>query len=204
MTVLMPLTRGLSTLIDETDLPFFEAFRWQVTGTLTRPYASRYIYTEENGKKIKRVRTLHRDLMGLDSGYKIVVDHINRNTLDNRRCNLRVCSQSQNNVNRGRFSARSTSAYRGVFWRKDCSKWGASVKFQGVAYFAGVFESEEAAARAYDELALAKHGEFAVLNFPRSTSHQCSLHLHHSSADRQKSMGVFADVQNVFADRANA
>ena len=90
-----------------------------------------------------------------------VVDHINHNALDNRKCNLRVCTYSQNAANNYKCRGRGSSKYIGVTQNKKNGKW----KAQCVGVSAGSFVSEIAAALARDRLAKELQGEFAMLNF---------------------------------------
>src|SRR5436853_1717981 len=59
---------------------------------------------------------LHRLIMGVNNP-KILIDHIDRNTLDNRKSNLRIATTSQNAANSK--SRKGSSIFKGVFWRKD-------------------------------------------------------------------------------------
>lgn len=115
------------------------------------------------GGKNRHAR-LHRLIVSV-SGDR-AVDHINGNTLDNRRCNLRIAEHWQNRVNSDR---RSVSGFRGVSQLSD-GRWRAVAKRDGRAYYGGRYEAPEDAARAYDELARKLHGEFACLNFPLEAS----------------------------------
>ncbi len=126
-------------------------------GKGNRFYAARDQW--KNGRKTRLY--LHRVIMSPRPGS--VVDHISGDGLDNRRRNLRVCSQAQNSANR-RAAIYGTSAYRGVFWREDAGKWAASISVAGRSYHLGFFETEEEAARAWDIEALKHRGEYAVLN----------------------------------------
>lgn len=108
---------------------------------------------------------LHRFLMGCHSGDGILIDHINGNTLDNRRSNLRRATRGQNNSNS--IKCRGTSRFKGVYWYKRHAKWHAQIKCDSRRFHLGYFSIEEDAARAYDETARRLYGEFACLNYPR-------------------------------------
>lgn len=92
--------------------------------------------------------------------YKIV-DHINRNTLDNRRENLRICTYSENNINR---KTKSSSGYRGVYQEGLHNKWRVQIHFRGNSMRIGGFKTKERAAVAYNNIASRMYGKFAVLN----------------------------------------
>lgn len=106
---------------------------------------------------------LARLLMGCPDG--MVVDHINGDKFDNRRANLRICTQAENCRNKA--SHRGTaSLFKGVYWISRERVWGASIRAAGQRHFLGNHATDEAAARAYDAKARELHGEFARLNFP--------------------------------------
>ncbi len=91
-----------------------------------------------------------------------VVDHINRNKLDNRRANLRICTQSQNLMNRGKTKA-NTSGYKGV--TRYRGKWLAQIGFKDGAkrryIHIAKFDNAIEAAQAYYAVALQIAGEYA-------------------------------------------
>jgi len=89
------------------------------------------------------------------------VDHINHNPLDNRRCNLRLCTNGQNTANARKHKDGITSQFKGVSWDKYAQSWCVQVQGSRV----GRFKSEMEAARAYDNAARVAFGEFAHLNF---------------------------------------
>ncbi|MGA2916103.1 MAG: AP2 domain-containing protein [Sedimentisphaerales bacterium] len=110
-----------------------------------------------------KILYMHRVIMKGPEGK--VIDHRNRNGLDNTKRNLRIATHSQNSFNRPTGKSGS-SRYRGVCYRKRGKKWEASIFYNGTYKYLGRFENEEDAARAHDEAAKIYHGEFAVLNFP--------------------------------------
>jgi hypothetical protein len=93
-----------------------------------------------------------------------IVDHRDRNGLNNTKQNLRLATRSQNNCNT--MHRRGSSKYRGVSREKETGKWKCKICFNGICIYLGLFEAEEDAARAYDKAAKELHGEFASLNFP--------------------------------------
>jgi len=119
---------------------------------------------EKKGFKEREVRIHNLILDHVTRESKLVVDHINGNVLDNRKCNLRVCTPAENarNITKRR---KNTSGYTGV--SKNGKKWQASIKRNRKTYHIGSFEDKEEAARARDLKAIELHGDFASLNFPR-------------------------------------
>jgi hypothetical protein len=161
----VPLTKGLFALVDEQDFSVVSDFTWSASLPSKRstPYAA--AWSKGVTSKTRKIY-MHRFLLGFPVGG---VDHVNGNSLDNRRANLRRCNQSQNSANRRKGTATS-SKFKGVCRHRN--KWKAQIGgAQGVrTKYLGVFEDEEDAARAYDEVATAVFGEFAKINFPRGVS----------------------------------
>ena len=152
---LLNLFNGGCALIDDDDLPLVANGRWKRFTA-----APGYHYVATRGK---RPMLLHRWLMLPPSG--MVVDHINGDTLDNRRENLRVCTHQQNMRNR-RKARIGACTYKGVYFRAGKNRWHANIKENGRHVHLGSFRTQEAAAAAYDIAALLRFGEFACLNFP--------------------------------------
>ena len=98
------------------------------------------------------------------------VDHINGDRLDNRRENLRIVTNWQNQMNRG-MTINNSSGYKGVRLRRS-GKWEAQIRVNKKAIFLGRFYDKLDAAHAYDDAAKKYFGEFARLNFPESSQHK--------------------------------
>ena len=100
-----------------------------------------------NGKQ--RCQRMHRVIMGLpDTGFP-QVDHINGNTVDNRKCNLRIVTNRQNGMNRHQ---KKTSKYPGVFWATRECRWVAQAQIDRKHICIGYFKSEDEAHEAYSNL----------------------------------------------------
>lgn len=106
---------------------------------------------------------LHRFILNIND--KKVIDHINGNSLDNRKENLRVCTQQQNLFNKT-LSKKSKSGFKGVWFRKECKTkpWQAQIKFNSTEIHLGYFKNKVEAALAYNQATLKYFGSFANIN----------------------------------------
>ena len=142
------LTMGYSTIVDDEDYEWLSVFRWRSLVTKKHIYAIR-------GKSI----SIHREIMNAPKG--LYVDHIDYNTLNNQRSNLRIATPSQSIVHR---RIKNPTGYIGV--HKHYNKWCASIWLNGTRKHIGLFDTPEEAAKARDDLARQRYGEFEELNFP--------------------------------------
>ncbi len=144
------------SLLDKEDYMKAEKYKWYLSAT---GYAIRQFW------KNSKPRTVYLHKFIFDNP-DTVIDHINGNRLDNRRINLRFCTQSQNLMNRIKRKRLSSSKYKGVYFRKDTGKFVARIKQIGTKKHInlGCFVNELDAAKAYNAAAIEYFGEFAKLN----------------------------------------
>lgn len=148
---------GTEIQIDEQDAPILAQYNFAIR-TMGKNVKRSYVVAPKNVY-------LHRLIMGFPKGKD--VDHINHDCLDNRRSNLRVCTRSENLAN---ARARPNKhGYRGIFKHSRRKAWRARIGYRDGLQMSKYFSTPEGAARAYDEMARARFGEFATLNFPEQS-----------------------------------
>ena len=150
--------------VDPTDYKRLKGYEWITKKGKNCFHTQRYL-ARGKGKKDKLVY-MHQEILKVPKG--MVVDHINRDGMDNRSANLRPATRSQNLYNCRKRSGTIYSKYKGTHWHKINKKWHARITFEKKVMHLGYFKSEIEAAKAYDEAAIRYHGEFACLNFPKN------------------------------------
>lgn len=160
MTKEIPLSRDRVALVDDGDFEWLtNCGPWHAAVSGKRFYA---VHTQFTAPASFKAIRMHRLLL---PGAQFV-DHINRDSLDNRRDNLRAATAAENARNRSRRSD-SRWKFKGVHpIISAANPWVASIYVDGQARHLGAFPTQEDAARAYDEAATAEFGSFAHLNFP--------------------------------------
>lgn len=147
------LSKGVVTIVDDEDYEILNKYKWNLSSD---GYAVRGV--TDNGKH--KVILIHRIINKTPKGLQ--TDHINADRLDNRKCNLRTVTVTQNNCNHP--SHKGTSKYKGVSWGARAKKWIVQITTNNKLIYLGSFSEEDKAAEEYNQAALKYHGDYARLN----------------------------------------
>jgi hypothetical protein len=150
-------------IVDPEDYERLNKYEWEARRARNTPFYAARQARHPTERKFTLI-FMQREIIKVGEG--LLTDHINHNSLDNRKANLRPATYTQSNRNRRKFSGQSNSKYKGVYWKKNINKWVAQIGVNKKVIHLGCFKKEIDAARAYDEGAKKYHGEFASLNFP--------------------------------------
>jgi hypothetical protein len=150
------LTRGKSAIVDDEWYPYLNQFNWQARydRTTGKWYAARQVH--------RKFIYMHREILNAPDG--LHGDHINGDTLDNRRSNLRLATSAQNAWNRDKYK-NNTTGYKGVTYDKGRGKARAQITVHGKHRHLGWFDDPREAALAYDQAARQYHGPYGCTNF---------------------------------------
>lgn len=148
-------------IVDDNCLDSIINQKWTITVKRGTPYAVMGKWIIDKTK----MYYLHRLVVDAKKGE--FVDHINGNTLDNRLCNLRICTNSEN-VRNQKISKRSKTGFKGVHFlprlKYGKNPFSAKITINRKNIHLGYFPIAELAAKAYNQAAIKYHGEFARLN----------------------------------------
>lgn len=136
-------------MIDSEDVDRINNYKWYV----------KYERNNEPYCRNNKIGVIHRFILGLQIGDSRVVDHINHNTLDNRKCNLRICS-NQENICNSKLSKTNKSGIKGVYWDTDRNKWHAQISINNKTKYLGRFTNMEDAIKARKDAEELYQGEF--------------------------------------------
>ena len=137
-------------IIDTKDVKKIKKFKWCIG-------SAGYVETKTGGIPAK----LSHIVLGVTPNMKKIPDHKDRNKLNNRKENLRICTQSQNTMNRPK-QINNTSGFKGVSAKGK--GWMARINVRGKCFYLGTFKDKIDSAMAYNEAAIKYHGEFAYIN----------------------------------------
>lgn len=144
-------------LVSKSSLSLISEFTWYLG---SNGYPITY-GSKKAGRRFSRGLGIHKMLLNPQRGNGLVVDHINRNKLDNRIENLRLCTPKENSYNTSRSSE---GKYKGV--TKNGKYWNVCICKDGQKYEMKKIENEIEAAKIYDAMAEELFGQFAGKNFP--------------------------------------
>jgi len=158
-------TNSINVIVDDDDYDKLVGSSWNPCG-YKREYFARNMIT---GKRNNKKEYLHRIIMNAKDGE--VVDHINGKRFDNRKSNLRICTERENHMNQRVQTKLKSSMFKGVGFHKWANKFRAYIKINGKAKQLGLFNTQHDAAFAYDMKAFELFGKFAKPNLACSKIH---------------------------------
>lgn len=156
----IPLSKNRGfALVDDEDHKKLSRHKWR----LQKAKHTSYALTTIGKRPTRKTVLMHRLITKAPKGKQ--VDHRDKNGLNNQKYNLRVCTRSQNNMNRKK--TRGTSKYKGVWLDRSTGKWRSHLNIDGRRIYLGSFSDEKDAGKAYDKAAKKHFKEFKNLNFPK-------------------------------------
>lgn len=143
------------TEVDQEDYERFVGFKWHLD-------SKGYVYRNKPDNGRRKPSRLHREIMGADDP-AILIDHKDRNRLNNKRTNLRAATKAQNAMNsQPKRRVKATSQMKGVTWRRG--RWRMTIKLPDGKIIDRLFRKESEAAEAYNDFAKEHFGDFARIN----------------------------------------
>lgn len=150
--------QGDTILVDDSDYEWISSFKWSVKKAPGRPAYARTTLIDSSGAKT--TASMHRMIIRPDAGQ--VVDHIDHNTLNNQRSNLRVCTVAENCRNSRKRNGLHLP--KGVSFISRDQRYQAYIYVNGRRVYLGNYLDQREAAHAYNRAAIKYFGEFAALN----------------------------------------
>ena len=162
------LTKGHVTVVDDGDFEWLSVVSWsaQIAHTGSVYAQARFVRLQPDGtRRASGCRQMQRVILDPDGQRprSVKADHIDGDTLNNQRSNLRFVTDSVSNINRRLFKT-NVSGFRGVHWVTDKQRWRAGLKLNGKVHWGGLFDTALEAGRAYNALAILHYGTDAQLN----------------------------------------
>lgn len=157
---IIQLTQNKSAIVDDEDYEWLSQWKWYVMiGGNSQGLAYAVRDKMKNRKKI----AIYMHKLVINAPNNTNIDHINHNTLDNRKQNLRIATHRQNI--RNMHQKYNKCGYKGIY--KANQKYAAKITVDYKGIYLGVYDTAKKAAEAYDQAARDYFGEFAYLNFPK-------------------------------------
>lgn len=154
------LTHGKLALIDDSDLELVSQYKWFAW----TPNKGKIFYAVTNighGRGNRTILYMHRLIMPSVS----LIDHEDHDGLNNQRYNIRIADKSTNGQNQRKTELPRSSKYKGVSFMKSKGKWEAYISLgKSKKKHLGLYETEEEAAKVYNEAAFVQYGVFAKSN----------------------------------------
>lgn len=161
----IPLTKGRIAIVDDEDYDQLMKHSWYARVKQSgKAYAIRNIQVNKHAKPMP----MHVQLMTPPDG--MIVDHIDGNTLNNTRANLRIVTWKENCFNKRPQKTQLYSKFKGVTYHKADGYWWARITANSKTHSLGYFKTETEAAMAYDAASVEIHGEFGFKNFPAANT----------------------------------
>ena len=151
------LTQGQFAIVDNADFEDISQFKWHAMWKpSTRSYYAVRSFRLPNGKQTSEL--MHRRILGLERGDGRQGDHINHDTLDNQRVNIRIVTHQENQHN---------NLGKGYSWNKQHNKYMARIKVNGVLRYLGYYDTPREARAAYLEAKAVLHPTSPTLGLRR-------------------------------------
>lgn len=157
------LSKGKFAIVDDEDFEWLNQWKWHTSGSeVSKFYAARDVYPgrTSDGKRIHKRIYMHKQIMEFP---RDEVDHINGDSLDNRKENLRITDHKHNGYNLKLYK-NNKSGYKGVQFHKHIKKWMACIRVDRKLKHLGYFTTPEEAAKAYNIASRQYHKDFGRVN----------------------------------------
>lgn len=154
MAKLIPITQNKSTIVDDEDYVFLSQYKWRAIKSQNHYYVGKS--EKRKRDKPRKLTLMHRLIMCSRDGEQ--VDHINGDSLDNQKHNLRLCTQGQNLFNKNKYKNNKTG-FKGISVRGK--KWRVQVQANKKQHIVGHFNTINEAIAAYNAVSKKIHGEFS-------------------------------------------
>jgi hypothetical protein len=141
----IPLTQGYEALVDDEDYEELSKYRWCAEVT---PYGIVYAARSVRDEGRRYTVRMHRQVLhALTAGFAVKIDHANHNGLDNRKTNLKVCTNAENGANRAGVLSRSGTGVRNVGFHKQTGKYRVMITKDYIIKEFGEYTTLEEASR---------------------------------------------------------